>query len=83
MMNIIACILAVAVAVLGLACCMLCRAVGRKGDRLARLTDERRRLEDEISRLRGVIDDKDWQLLDNDELIQSLSNKLRDGDGQQ
>ena len=57
--------------------------MGRKGDRLARLCDERRRLEAEISRLRGVIDDKDWQLLDNDELIQSLSNKLRDDDGQQ
>ena len=39
------------------------------------------RLEGEIHRLNDVIKDKDFQLLDNDELIQNLNNKLRDGGG--
>ena len=60
---------------------MLCYAIGRKDDRLAKLIDERRRLEGEIHRLNDVIKDKDFQLLDNDELIQNLNNKLRDGGG--
>ena len=79
MTNIITIILAAAVAVLVLLCCMLCYAIGRKDDRLAKLTDERLRLEGEISRLRGVIDDRDFQLLENDELIQSLRHRLGDG----
>lgn len=62
-------------------CCVLCYAIGRKDDRLAKLIDERRRLEGEIHRLNDVIKDKDFQLLDNDELIQNLNNKLRDGGG--
>ena len=77
MINIITYILALAVAVLALLCCMLCYAVGRKDDRLAKLCDERLRLEGEIHRLKDVIEDKDFQLLDNDELIQNLNNKLR------
>ena len=79
MTNIITILLAVAVAVLALLCCVLCYAIGRKDDRLVKLIDERRRLEAEINRLNDVIEDKDFQLLDNDELIQNLSNKLRDG----
>ena len=62
-----------------LLCCVLCYAIGRKDDCLAKLYDERHRLEAEINRLNDVIEDKDFQLLDNDELIQNLSNKLRDG----
>ena len=81
MTNIIIILLAVAVAVLALFCCVLCYAIGRKDDRLAKLFDERHRLEAEIHRLNDVIEDKDFQLQDNDELIQSLSNKLRDGGG--
>ena len=64
-----------------LLCCVLCYAIGRKDDRLRKLIDERRRLEGEIHRLNNVIEDKDFQLQDNDELIQSLNNKLRDGGG--
>ena len=79
MTNIITIMLAAAVAVLALLCCMLCYAIGRKDDRLAKLTDERLRLEGEISRLRGVIDDRDFQLLENDELIQSLRHRPGDG----
>ena len=79
MTNIITIMLAAAVAVLALLCCMLCYAVGRKDDRLAKLTDERHRLEGEISRLRDVIEDRDFQLLENDELIQTLSHKQSDG----
>ena len=60
---------------------MLCYAIGRKDDRLTKLIDERRRLEAEIHRLNDVIEEKDFQLQDNDELIQSLNNKLRDGGG--
>lgn len=66
---------------MALLCCVLCYAIGRKDDRLAKLIDERRRLEGEIHRLNDVIEDKDFQLQDNDELIQSLNNKLRDGGG--
>ena len=82
MINIINCILAVALALLALLCCMLCYAIGRKNDRLAKLDDERRKLEGEIHRLKNVIEDKDFQLLENDELIQNLNNKLRDRSGQ-
>ena len=81
MTNIITILLAVAVAVLALLCCVLCYAIGRKDDRLVKLIDERRRLEAEINRLNDVIDDRDYQLLENDELIQNLSNKLRNGGG--
>ena len=81
MTNIITILLAAAVAVLALLCCMLCYAVGSKDDRLRKLIDERRRLEGEISRLNDVIEDKDLQLQDNDELIQSLNKKLRNGGG--
>ena len=62
-----------------LLCCMYFYALGSKDDRLAKLFDERRRLEGEIHRLNDVIEDKDFQLQDNDELIQNLNNKLRDG----
>ena len=68
---------------MALLCCVLCYAIGRKDDRLAKLIDERRRLEGEIHRLNDVIDDRDCQLLDNHELIQNLNNKLRGGDGDQ
>ena len=81
MTNIITILLAVAVAVLALLCCVLCYTIGRKDDRLAKLFDERLRLEAEIHRLNDVIDDRDYQLLENDELIQNLSNKLRNGGG--
>ena len=66
---------------MALLCCVLCYAIGRKDDCLAKLYDERHRLEAEINRLNDVIEDKDFQLLDNDELIQDLNNKLRDGGG--
>ena len=79
MTNIITILLAAAVVVLALLCCMLCYAVGSKDDRLRKLIDERRRLEGEISRLNDVIDDRDYQLLENDELIQSLSNRQGGG----
>ncbi|MBR1545233.1 MAG: hypothetical protein IJ633_00345 [Prevotella sp.] len=79
MTNIITIMLAAAVAVLALLCCMLCYAIGRKDDRLAKLTDERHRLEGEISRLNNVIDDRDFQLLENDELIQNLRHRPGDG----
>ncbi len=52
MINIITCILAVAVAVLALLCCMLCYAVGRKDDRLTKLYDERQKLEAEVTHLK-------------------------------
>ena len=64
-----------------LLCCMYFYTIGSKDDYLRKLIDEMRRLESEISRLNNVIDDKDFQLLDNDELIQDLNNKLRDGGG--
>ena len=82
MINIINCILAVALALLALLCCMLCYAIGRKDDRLTKLADERLRLEGEIHRLKNVIEDKDFQLQENDEIIQDLNNKLRDSSGQ-
>ena len=74
MINIITCILAVAVALL---CCMLCYAVGRKDDRLMKLYDERQKLEAEVSHLKKVIDDRDYLQIESDELIQNLNNKLR------
>ena len=83
MINIINCILAVGVALLALLCCMICYAIGRKDDRLTKLADERLRLEGEIHRLKNVIEDKDFQLQENDEIIQDLNNKLRDSSGQQ
>ena len=79
MINLITIILAAAVALLALLCCMLFYAIRRKDDRLTKLTEENHRLEREIHRLNDVLEDKDFQLLDNDELIQNLSNKLRDG----
>ena len=77
MINIINCILAVALALLALLCCMLCYAIGRKNDRLTKLDNERCKLEGEIHRLKNVIEDKDFQLQENDEIIQDLNNKLR------
>lgn len=59
----------------GLLCCMLFYAIRRKDDRLTKLTEENRRLEHEIYRLNDVLEDKDFQLQDNDELIQNLKQK--------
>lgn len=67
---------------MALLCCMLYYAVGRKDDRLAKLIDERRRLDAEINRMKDVIDDRDLQLLENNELIQSLSHKQGDGNNE-
>jgi len=77
MMNIITYILAVAVALLGLLCCVLCYAIKRKDDRLTKLYDERQKLEAEVSHLKKVIDDRDYLQLESYELIQDLNNKLR------
>ena len=77
MINIITCILAVAVALLAALCCMLCYAVWRKHDRLTKLYDERQKLEAEVSHLKKVIDDRDYLQIESDELIQNLNNKLR------
>ena len=75
MINLITIILAAAVALLALLCCMLFNAIRRKDDRLTKLTEENRRLEHEIHRLNDVLEDKDFQLQDNDELIQNLKQK--------
>ena len=75
MINLITIILAAAVALLAALCCMLFYAIRRKDDRLTKLTEENRRLEHEIHRLNDVLEDKDFQLQDNDELIQNLKQK--------
>ena len=78
MTDIITILLAAAVAVLALLCCMLFYAIGRKDHRLKMLTDENRRLEREIHRLKDVKEDMEFQLIENGELIQQLNSKLRD-----
>ena len=79
MTNIITILLAVAVAVLAAVCLRLSHAIKFKNKVLVRFLDENMKLKDEVRRLNDVIEDKDFQLLDNDELIQNLNNKLRDG----
>ena len=78
MINLVTIILAAAVALLAALCCMLFYAIRRKDDRLTKLTEENRRLEHEIHRLNDVLEDKDFQLQDNDELIQNLKSIQRD-----
>ena len=78
MINLITIILAAAVALLAALCCMLFYAIRRMDDRLTKLTEENRRLEHEIYRLNDVLEDKDFQLQDNDELIQNLKSIQRD-----
>ena len=75
MINLVTIILAAAVALLAALCCMLFYAIRRKDDRLTKLTEENRRLEHEIYRLNDVLEDKDFQLQGNDELIQNLKQK--------
>ena len=77
MINIITCILALAVALLAALCFWQSYVIGRKDDRLTKLYDERQKLEAEVSHLKKVIDDRDYLQIESDELIQNLNNKLR------
>ncbi len=77
MINIITYILALAVALLAALCFWQSYVIGRKDDRLAKLCDERQKLEAEVSHLKKVIDDRDYLQIESDELIQNLNNKLR------
>lgn len=68
MMNIIICILTVAVALLITLCCTLFYIIGRKDDRLARLTDELLKQKEDILEL-------ELELQRNSDIIRAIGNK--------
>ena len=74
MMNLLAYILAVAVAVLAAVCLGLCFTIGSKDDRLTRLADENHELRDCILEM-------ELELERNSERIRTMSGRQRDNGG--
>jgi hypothetical protein len=74
MTDTITCILAVAVALLAVICLGLCLTIASKDDKLTRLTKENKDLKD-------VIEDMDWAMAHDAEVIRKLTEKCVDGEG--